>query len=201
MERSDKLEIGKTRRRDGKQGSPLSVDVRLVPWCVGGMAALAVLWTALVVWNETQYGDHANWTLACQAVGKEVFFALPGIILIPIILATGIKLAINIGKDVWGLINFHFPIIGRKYIERRTSEWEAKGRGEGIEIGRGEGIEIGRGEGIEIGRGEGIQIGRGEGIQIGESRKNAEWSAWNNRRLEAEKAGAPFNEPPPGDSA
>ena len=185
MERSDKLEIGKTRRRDGKQGSPLSVDVRLVPWCVGGMAALAVLWTALVVWNETQYGDHANWTLACQAVGKEVFFALPGIILIPIILATGIKLAINIGKDVWGLINFHFPIIGRKYIERRTSEWEAKG----IEIGRGEGIEIGRGEGIEIGRGE------------GKAEERAAWSAWNSRRLEAEKDGAPFNEPPPDDSA
>ena len=161
MERSDKTEIGKTRRRDDKQGSPLSVDVRLVPWCVGGMAALAVLWTALVAWNEIQYGDHANWTLACQAVGEEIFFALPGIVLIPIVLATGIKLAINIGKDLWGLINFNFPIIGRKYIERRTSEWEAKGM----------------------------------------ARKNAEWSAWNSRRLEAEKAGAPFNEPPPDDSA
>ena len=55
------------------------------------------------------------------------------------------------------MINFNFPLIGGKYIERGISEW------------------------------------RSEGIAL----KNAEWSAWNNRRLEAERDGAPFTEPPP----
>ena len=164
MQRRDTTTERET-RRNGERGSPLSVDMRLVPWCVAGMAALALLWTALVVWNETQYGGHANWTLACEAIGEKILFALPGIVLIPIIIATGTKVAIKAGKDLWRVINFNFPIIGGKYIERRISEW------------------------------------REEGIEIGESKKNAEWSAWNNRRLKAERDGAPFDEPPPDDSA
>ena len=170
------MEVGARQDNGDKQGSPLSVDMRLVPWCVGGMAALGVLWTALVVWNETQYGNHANWTLACEAIGGKVFFALPGIVLIPIILATGTKLAIKLGKDLWRVINFNFPLIGGKYIERRISEL--------------------REEGIVIGETRGIAKGRVEG----KAEERAEWSAWNKRRLEAERDGMPFDEPPPDDS-
>ncbi len=167
MQRRDTTTERET-RRDGERGSPLSVDTRLVPWCVGGMAALAILWTALAVWNETQYGDRANWTLACEAIGEKILFALPGIVLIPIIIATGTKLAVKAGKDLWRVINFNFPIIGGKYIERRTRELREEGLSEGIEIG--------------------------------ETRKNAEWMDWNNRRLEAERDGLPFDEPPPDGS-
>ena len=117
---------------------PLSVDTKLVPWCVGGMAVLAVLWTALAAWNAIQYGDHANWTLVCQAIGEKVTSALPGIVLIPIIIATGTKLAIKLGKDLWRLINFNFPLIGGKQIERRISEWRDEGRVEGRAEGRAE---------------------------------------------------------------
>ena len=170
------MEDGVRRDSDDKQGSPLSVDMRLVPWCVGGMAALAVLWTALVVWNETQYGEHANWTLACEAIGGKVLFAVPGIVLIPIILATGTKLAIKLGKDLWRVINFNFPLIGGKYIERRISEWRDEGLSEGIEIGESRGIVKGRAE------------------------ERAEWSAWNKRRIEAQRDDLPFDEPPPDDS-
>ena len=170
------------KRKDGgrmtgneEQGSPLSVDARLVPWCVGGITLLAILWTALVVWNETAYGNHANWTLACQAIVGNVLFATPGIGLIPIIIAAGAKLFIKLGKDFWRMITYNFPLIGGKVIERRISEW--------------------RNEGVTEGMSRGVVQGRAEG----RAQERAEWSAWNSRRMEAERNGVTFDEPPPDD--
>ena len=57
------------------------------------------------------------------------------------------------------MINYNFPLIGGKLIERKISEWKNAGRAE----------------------------------------KDAEWLAWYNRRLEAERDGVPFNEPPPNE--
>ena len=164
MKRKDRNDSERITRND-EQGSPLSVDVRLVPWCVGGMAILAVLWTALAAWNEIAYGGHANWTLACEAIAGKVFFGLPGIVLVPIVIAAGGKLFIKLGKDFWRMINYNFPLIGGKVIERRISEWKNAGRAEGR---------------VE---------------------KDAEWLAWYNRRLEAEREGVPFDEPPPYDGS
>ena len=39
---------------------------------------------------------------------------------------------------------------------------------------------------------------RKEGEVVGEERANRRWKAWNQRRLEAEENGVPFNELPPG---
>ena len=61
------------------------------------------------------------------------------------------------------MINYNYPLIGGKLIERRISEWKNAGLTEGM------------------------------------AKKNAEWSAWNNCRLEAERDGVPFDEPPPDD--
>ena len=160
MKRKDRNDSERMTRND-EQGSPLSVDTKLVPWCVGGMAILAVLWTALAAWNEIAYGGHAVWTLACEAIAGKVFFGLPGIVLVPIVIAAGGKLFIKLGKDFWRMINYNFPLIGGKVIERRISEWKNAGRAE----------------------------------------ERAEWSAWNNRRLETERHGVPFDEPPPYDGS
>lgn len=35
----------------------------------------------------------------------------------------------------------------------------------------------------------------------GRAQENAIWSAWNSRRVEAERGGVPFGEPPPDDCA
>ena len=40
--------------------------------------------------------------------------------------------------------------------------------------------------------------GLAEGIDIGETRTQNKWLRWNNRRLEAERRGEKFDEPPPG---
>ena len=47
------------------------------------------------------------------------------------------------------------------------------------------------------GRAEGIATGRAEGIATGEADANRRWTEWNARRLEAERGGVPFDEPPP----
>ena len=67
------------------------------------------------------------------------------------------------------MINYNYPLIGGKVIERRISEWKNAGIDEGVVKGRAE--------------------------------KDAEWSAWNNRRLESERDGVPFDEPPPYDGS
>ena len=46
-------------------------------------------------------------------------------------------------------------------------------------------------------REEGIEEGIERGREEGRGEANAVWEAWNLRRLEAEAAGRPFNEPPP----
>ena len=39
---------------------------------------------------------------------------------------------------------------------------------------------------------------RQEGLEEGRNETHREWAAWNQRRLEAEQNGEPFDEPPPG---
>ena len=75
------------------------------------------------------------------------------------------------------MINYNFPLIGGKVIERRISEWKNAGRVEGID--------------------EGVVKGRAEG----RAEERAAWSAWNSRRLEAERDDVPFDEPPPDDGS
>ena len=56
----------------------------------------------------------------------------------------------------------------------------------------------GRSEGRAEGRAEGRVEGRSEGQAEGEMRNQQKWLLWNNRRLEAERRGERFDEPPPG---
>ncbi len=41
--------------------------------------------------------------------------------------------------------------------------------------------------------------GRAEGRVEGRVQTNAAWQAWNQRRVDAEARGLPFDEPPPGE--
>ena len=52
---------------------------------------------------------------------------------------------------------------------------------------------------IERHKEEGREEGKIEGAAEGRSKMHRKWAGWNNRRLEAEEAGLPFDEPPPDD--
>ena len=77
--------------------------------------------------------------------------------------------------------------------ERLRQEGREQGIEQGIERGREQGIEQGREQGIE----QGIEQGREQGIEQGRATLAAEVADWNERRLDAEKRGEPFDEPPP----
>ena len=55
----------------------------------------------------------------------------------------------------------------------------------------------GRDEGREEGMTAGIAVGRSEGREEGEAAERRRWTEWNSRRVEAERTGLPFDEPPP----
>ena len=61
------------------------------------------------------------------------------------------------------------------------------------EKGHKEGIQ----EGLAEGRKEGIKEGHAEGLEVGLRQAHQDWAAWNERRAAAERAGLPFDEPPP----
>ena len=44
---------------------------------------------------------------------------------------------------------------------------------------------------------EGVAQGKAEGETIGANKMHAKWSEWNARRIEHERRGEPFDEPPP----
>ena len=46
-------------------------------------------------------------------------------------------------------------------------------------------------------RRENLEAGRAEGRAEGLEEANAAWQEWNRRRIAAETAGEPFDEPPP----
>ena len=63
------------------------------------------------------------------------------------------------------MINYNYPLIGGKLIERKIAQWRAEGFAEGM------------------------------------AARDAKWSAWNSRRMDAARDGVPFLEPPLDDGS
>ena len=77
----------------------------------------------------------------------------------------------------------------RQEEERRREEGYAKAKAEA------------RAEGLAEGLAGGLAEGLAEGREEGRAENQAAWEAWNERRVDAEASGTPFNEPPPGTSS
>ena len=61
--------------------------------------------------------------------------------------------------------------------------------------------EAGLAEGLAKGIVEGMTEGKAKGKAEGRANEAARWRAWNARRIEAERQGRPFDEPPPGENS
>ena len=71
-----------------------------------------------------------------------------------------------------------------------TYKWiKEKGHKEGLAEGRKEG----HAEGLVVG----LKEGHAEGLEVGLRQAHQDWAGWNERRAAAERAGLPFDEPPP----
>ena len=65
------------------------------------------------------------------------------------------------------------------------------------EKGHKEGLAEGRKEGHAEGLVAGLKEGHADGVAEGLRQAHQDWAAWNERRAAAERAGLPFDEPPP----
>ena len=75
-----------------------------------------------------------------------------------------------------------------------TYKWiKEKGHKEGIQEGLAEGRKEGHAEGLVAG----LKEGHADGVAEGLRQAHQDWADWNERRAAAERAGLPFDEPPP----
>ena len=93
-----------------------------------------------MAWNEI--GDHPDWRDTLQAVGGEVWMALPAFSI------TSIAILVAVQKG--GRILLTFIDERRQRIRKAREEGREEGIEEGLEVGR----EVGREEGREAGRAE-----------------------------------------------
>ena len=150
--------------------SPLTVAKRLAPQCLIIMMAYTFGWTAFVAWHEVRTGNHPD--LAHTAIATANGVGQVAMLILIYSIATTIAM-----DFLGGTVMVTARYLGNKFVQPLIERHKAEGREEGIAVGRVEGMT--------------------EGIATGEAAERRRWTEWNSRRVEAERAGLPFNEPPP----
>ena len=151
--------------------SPLSISRELLPWSVWVICLLTVIWTALTAWAEVSSRRHADILDSSLAIGSNTADSVPLIIIYSI-------LGVMVGNFIAGGGIMIMARVIRDYLYDKIERQRERLREEGRDEGREEGRDEGRAEGRET--------------------LAAEIEGWNQRRLEAERRGEPFDEPPPG---
>ena len=150
--------------------SPLTVAKRLGVQCVIIMMAYTFGWTALIAHHEVTTGNHPSLKSAAMATAERVGQVDTLIVIYSI--ATTVAL-----DFLGGTLMVTARYLGNKFVQPLIERHKAEGRVEGRVEGREEGMTA--------------------GIAVGEADANRRWTEWNSRRVEAERAGVPFDEPPP----
>ena len=195
---------------DNEFFSPLTVVKRLGAQCLGIMMLYTFVWTAFIAQHEVRTGNHPD--LESTAIATANGVGQVDTLIVIYSIATTVAL-----DFLGGLVMVTARYLGNKFvkplIERHKAEGREEGMAEGIAVGKAEGIAVGKVEGIAVGKAEGIAVGkvegmtagiavgrfegREEGIATGEAAERRRWTEWNDRRIAAERAGVPFDEPPP----
>ena len=183
---------------DNEFFSPLTVVKRLGPLCLAVMLFYTFGWTAFVARHEVTTGDHPDLSHTAIAAANGAG-QVDGLILL-------YSIATTVALDILGgMILVTARYLENKFVKPLIERHKAEGRAEGIEAGRAEGraegietgIAAGRAEGRAEGMETGVKTGIETGIATGEAAERRRWTEWNDRRLDAEREGVPFNEPPP----
>ena len=150
-------------------------------------SALVIAYNVLVGRYEIEQGK--GFTETCIAIVGHMTNCMPYAFFLTMV-------GFEIGG--WLMIKYRMFMDERaQRIAKAKAEGIAEGKAEGIAEGKAEGIAEGKAEGkaegIAEGKAEGIAEGKAEGIV----ERDREWTAWNERRLDAAAKGQPFDEPPP----
>ena len=191
---------------DSEYFSPLTVAKRLGALCLGVMMLYTFGWTAFIAQHEVRTGNHPDLESAAIATANGVGQVATLIVIYSI--ATTVALDI-LGGVIMVTARYLENKFVKPLIERHKAEGRVEGREEGIAVGKVEGMTEGIAVGRVEGREEGIAVGKVEGItagiavgevrgrEEGEAAERRRWTEWNSRRIEAERAGVSFDEPPP----
>lgn len=138
-------------------------------------------WAILIVPTVLRSPEHAGAVAQAVAVAKELSSLSPISVVTTVALLEGVNIMVFITREY----------LREKFLkplhERQRAEAVAEGRAKGREEGR------------EEGRVKGREEGREEGQQQGQADMYRAWMNWNHRRVEAERRGRQFDEPPPSD--
>ena len=134
-------------------------------------SALVIAYNILVGWYEIEQGK--GFTETCIAIVGHMTNCMPYAFFLTMV-----------GFEIGGWLMIKY----RMFMDERAQR---------IAKAKAEGIAQGKAEGIAEGKAEGIAEGKAEGIAEGIVKRDREWTAWNERRLDAAAKGQPFEEPPP----
>ena len=152
----------------------LAVSKKWLPFCAGLIVVLTFGWTWIIYGHVVEAGEHHGIRQVTIAVVNETAKAAALIVLY----AVSITYTLDI---VGGIIVVTARYLTEKFIVPMRERMKAEARAEGLA------------EGLAEGRAEGIA----EGVTEGVAEANRKWENWNQNRIEAEKKGVPFDEPPP----
>ena len=141
-------------------------------------SALVIAYNILVGWYEIEQGK--GFTETCIAIVGHMTNCMPYAFFLTMV-----------GFEIGGWLMIKY----RMFMDERAQRI-AKAKAEGIAQGKAEG----KAEGIAEGKAKGIAEGKAEGIAQGIVKRDREWTAWNERRLDAAAKGQPFDEPPPSNT-
>ena len=162
--------MGNARRFSEKRGAGAAVERWGKYWVIYYIVFLAVLVYLLRRhWSALDWSDESYLFLLAAIFGVAAGTALT----VTILSEFGVSMVLLIPS---------------------TYKWiKENGRKEGRQEGRKEGHAEGLVAGLKEGRAEGLVAGHAEGLL----QAHRDWAGWNERRAAAERAGLPFDEPPP----
>ena len=186
--------IVNARRFSEKRGAGVAVERWGKYWVIYYIVFLAVLAYLLRRhWSALDWSDESYLFLLAAIFGVSAGTALT----VTILSEFGVSMVLLIPSTYkWIKEN------GRKEGRQEgLAEGRQEGRAEGLVAGLEEGRAEGLVAGLEEGRAEGLVAGLEEGLEKGHAegllQAHRDWAGWNERRAAAERAGLPFDEPPP----
>ena len=133
-------------------------------------SALVIAYNILVGWYEIEQGK--GFTETCIAIVGHMTNCMPYAFFLTMV-----------GFEIGGWLMIKYQMFMDERAQR-IAKAEAKGKAQGIAEGKAQGIAEGKTE------------GKAQGIV----ERDREWTAWNERRLDAAAKGQPFEEPPPSNT-
>ena len=182
--------MGQARRFAEKRRDRSSVERWGKYWVIYYIVFLVVLAFLLRRhWHALDWSDETYLLLLAAIFGVSAGAALT------------VTILSEFGVSIVLLIPSTYKWIKEKGHKEGLAEGRKEGHAEGLVVGlkegHAEGLVVGLKEGHADGLVVGLKEGHADGVAEGLRQAHQDWAGWNERRAAAERAGLPFDEPPP----